>query len=159
MTEKAVQDFYPDGVAICYGCGRNNPEGLHVRTVWDGKEGTFRFRPAPRHTAFPGVVYGGLLASLIDCHSIGTAVAAAYQAEGREPGTEPGIMFVTANLNVTYLKPTPMETELLVRSRIKEMHPRKALVTCSVFAEGTECVKAEVLAVRVPSREGIQMGR
>ena len=98
MTEKAIQDFYPDDVAICYGCGRNNPDGLKLKTYWNGKEGVLRFKPKPYHTAFPGVVYGGLIACLVDCNSTGTAAAAAYQAEGREPGTTPDITFVTGNL-------------------------------------------------------------
>lgn len=152
----AIQDFYPDDIAVCYGCGRHNPKGLHIRTIWDGKEGVFRFKPKPYHTAFPGVIYGGLIASLIDCHSIGTAVAAAYDAEGRKPGTEPEITYVTGNLNVTYLKPTPIEAELELRAKIKEFQGRKAVIICSLFANGEECAKGEVLAVRVSSRRNFR---
>jgi len=152
----AIQDFYPDDIAVCYGCGRHNPKGLHVRTVWDGKEGVFRFKPKPYHTAFPGVTYGGLIASLIDCHCIGTAVAAAYDAEDRSPGTEPEITFVTGNLNVTYLKPTPIEAELELRAKIKGSTGRKAVVICSLFADGEECARGEVLAVRVASRRNFR---
>ena len=90
MNEKPIQDYYPDEVAICYGCGRNNPKGLRIETRWDGEEGICRFTPEPHHTAFPGFVYGGLVASLINCHSMGTAIAAAYRADGRDPGTAPG---------------------------------------------------------------------
>ncbi|MBW2607577.1 MAG: PaaI family thioesterase [Deltaproteobacteria bacterium] len=125
MTEKAIQDYYPADIAVCYGCGRKNPHGLNIRTRWNGEEGIFQFKPKPYHTAFPGVAYGGLIASLIDCHSIGTAVAAAYQAEGRRPGSLPEIMFVTGNLNVSYLLPTPIDAELLLRARVKEMKERK----------------------------------
>ena len=152
MTTEAIQDFYPDDIAICYGCGRNNPHGLHIRTLWDGTEGVFRFTPEDYHTAFPGVVYGGLIASLIDCHSIGTAVAAAYDAEGRAPGTEPEITFVTGNLNVSYLKPTPTGHELVLRARIKELREKKAIVTCDLHADGVKCATAEVIAVRIKSR-------
>jgi acyl-coenzyme A thioesterase PaaI-like protein len=148
---KFIQDYFADKIAVCYGCGRNNPEGLHIRTEWNGEEGIFRFKPQPYHTAFPGVVYGGLIASLIDCHCIGTAIGGAYQAEGRDPGTDPEIMFVTGNLNVTYLRPTPMGFELLLRARIKEMHKRKMVVTCSVFADDKECACGEVVAVRIGS--------
>ena len=159
MTPKAIQDYYPDAVAICYGCGRNNPQGLHIRTVWDGQEGIFRFTPLAHHTAFPGVVYGGLIASLIDCHSIGTAVAAAYQSEGREPGSLPEIMFVTANLNVSYLKPTPMNGELLLRARPREIGPRKMTIVCSLNVGEMLCARGEVVAVRVPSRADATFGR
>jgi len=82
--EKAFQDYYPDHFAQCYGCGRLNEHGLHVRSRWDGDEAVCTFEPKPYHTAIPGYVYGGLLASLIDCHGTGTASAAAYRAEGRE---------------------------------------------------------------------------
>ncbi|MEW5909863.1 MAG: PaaI family thioesterase [Thermodesulfobacteriota bacterium] len=152
MENLVIQDFYPDDIAVCYGCGRHNPQGLHIRTEWNGTEGVFRFTPKPYHTAFPGVVYGGLIASLIDCHSIGTCVAAAYEAEGRGPGTEPEITFVTGNLNVTYLHPTPMNTELLLRAKVREQKEKKIVVTCSLFAEDKECARGEVVGIRVPSR-------
>jgi len=87
--------------------------GLHVQTYWDGEIGRCHFRPRPEHTAFPGYVYGGLLASIIDCHSIGTAIAAMYDHAGREPGTKPEITCVTGNLNVSYKKPTPMGVPLV----------------------------------------------
>jgi len=155
MRIDAVQDYYPDAIAICYGCGRNNPEGLHIRTRWDGKEGVFRFRPKAYHTAFPGVVYGGLIASLIDCHSIGTCVAAAYEAEGRAPGTEPEITFVTGNLNVTYRAPTPIDAELVLRATVKEQHERKIIIVCTLHADGKECARGEVTGIRIPSRNAV----
>jgi acyl-coenzyme A thioesterase PaaI-like protein len=149
-TETAIQDFYEDEVAVCYGCGRNNPQGLHIRTHWDGKEGVCHFKPQPHHTAYPGIVYGGLLANLIDCHSVGTATAASYQAERREPGTEPQIRFVTGTMTVRYLQPTPVEAELVLRARVKEIHEKKVVVTCSLYANGKECAQGEVIVVRAP---------
>lgn len=152
MNQEPIQNFYPDEVAICYGCGRNNADGLHLQTFWDGEEGVSHFTPKPYHTAFPGFVYGGLTASLIDCHTMGTAIAATYQAEGREPGTEPEVTYVTGNLNVSYLQPIPIGAELVLRARIKELHPKKAIVTCTVYVGDKECVRGEVIAVRVRSR-------
>ncbi len=152
MSDQPIQNFYPDDVAICYGCGRHNAQGLHIQTFWDGREGIARFQPQPHHTAFPGAVYGGLLASLIDCHSMGTAIAAMYAAEGRAPGTEPEITCVTANLNVTYLQPTPLGPELIIRAHVREMSQRKAIIETSIWAGETETVRGEVVAVRVPSR-------
>ena len=81
MTLKAVQDFYADDLAWCYGCGRLNQEGFQLKTYWDGDETVTRFTPRPYHTAIPGFVYGGLIASLVDCHGTGSAAAAAYRAE------------------------------------------------------------------------------
>ncbi len=152
MHETPIQDYYPGEAAVCYGCGRNNPDGLHIETYWNGEEGICRFAPKPHHTAFPGFVYGGLVASLIDCHSMATAIAAAYQAAGRDPGTAPEITYVTGSLEVRYLRPTPMGVELVLRSRVTEMHEKKAKVATSVYADELECVKGEVVAVRVPSR-------
>ncbi len=152
MTAYPIQNFYPAHVATCYGCGRNNEHGLHVQTYWDGTEGICRFMPQDYHTAFPGVVYGGLLASLIDCHSIGTAIAAIYDAEQRPPGTDPQITCVTGNLNVDFIKPTPITTELILRSRIDELTERKAIVASTVYAGDEKTVQAKVIAVRIGSR-------
>lgn len=149
MYQSAIQDHFSGDHAICYGCGSNNPHGLHIRTHWDGQFGTFRFTPKQYHTAFPGVVYGGLIASLFDCHCIGTAIAAAYDAEGRQQGTEPNIMYVTANLNVNYTRPTPMDCELLLKARMVESKGKKSVVSCILYEEGTECANAQVIGIRV----------
>ncbi|MGB1285365.1 MAG: PaaI family thioesterase [Aggregatilineales bacterium] len=148
----SIQDTYPDEVAVCYGCGRNNSHGLHVQTHWDGEEGICHFTPEAYHTAFPGYVYGGLIASLIDCHSLGTAIAALYQSEGRNPDTDPEITTVTGNLNVSYLKPTPIGVDLVIKARIKAISGRKVTVTSSVYANDVETARGEVIAIRVSSR-------
>ena len=147
-----IQDAYPDDTAVCYGCGRNNKHGHHVRSYWDGTAATARFMPKAYHTAFPGVVYGGLLASIIDCHSIGTATAAVYDQEGLDPTQQHEVTHVTGNLNVSFLKPTPIGVELTLRATIKELTGRKAIVRCSVYANDVETVRAEVVAIRVPNR-------
>jgi len=148
MDQPAIQDHFRGEHAICFGCGGDNPQGLHIRTQWDGHCGTFYFIPKQYHTAFPGVVYGGLIASLFDCHCIGTAIAAAYDAEGRMPGTEPAIMYVTASLNVNYLRPTPMDQELTLKAHIIESKGRKTVVSCTLLADDSECANARVIAVR-----------
>lgn len=147
--DKPIQDFYPDAAAVCLGCGRNNAQGLHIQTFWNGEEGVAHFTPQPHHTGYPGLVYGGLLASLIDCHSIGTATAATYQAENRPPGSDPQITYVTGTLNVTYLQPTPIDALLTLRSRVTQLTPRKAIVATSLYAGETEVVRGEVVAVRL----------
>lgn len=146
----AIQDHYPDDVAHCYGCGRLNPEGLQLKTRWDDDETVARVTPRPYHTAMPGFVYGGLIASLIDCHAMGTAAAAAERAAGREIGAGPAPRFVTAQLNVTYLKPTPLGPELEVRGRVREATERKAVIDLTVAADGVVTARGEVVAVRIP---------
>ena len=154
MHEQAVQDTYPDNLAHCYGCGRLNTQGHHVRTCWDGDETVSRFTPQPWHTAVPGFVYGGLIASLVDCHSTGTAAAAAYRAAGREPGSEPPLRFVTGSLHVDYLKPTPLGGELVLRGRVKELKGRKVVVETTVFADGVATARGEVVALQMPDNFG-----
>jgi acyl-coenzyme A thioesterase PaaI-like protein len=150
--EKAFQDYYPDQFARCYGCGRLNEHGLHIRSFWDGDEAVAVFEPKPYHTAIPGYVYGGLLASLIDCHGTGTASAAAYRAAGREMGSDPPFRFVTASLHVEYKLPTPIGVPLELRARVKEIKGRKVVVTATIAARGEITVRGEVVAVQVPDR-------
>ena len=148
----AIQDTYPDELAHCYGCGRLNDHGLHLRTFWDGDETVTRYTPEPWHIAIPGYVNGGLLASLLDCHGTGTAAAAAYRAEGREMGTLPLRRCVTASLKVDYVKPTPLGLELEVRGRAASVQGRKVVVEARVLADGVVTVKGEIVAVEMPER-------
>ncbi|QCQ21688.1 PaaI family thioesterase [Desulfoglaeba alkanexedens] len=150
MAEKAFQDYYPDELSHCYGCGRLNEHGLQLKSYWDGDETVAVFHPRPYHMAIPGVVYGGLIASVIDCHGTGSASAAAYRAAGREMGTDPGFRFVTASLRVDFLRPTPLGVPLEVRGRIREVKERKVVVAVTVRAGGEECARGEVVAVRMP---------
>jgi acyl-coenzyme A thioesterase PaaI-like protein len=146
----AFQDHYPDDVAQCYGCGHLNEHGHGIKSYWDGEESVCRFDPQPYHTALPGCVYGGLIASLIDCHGTGTAAAAAYRAEGRPMGSDPPLRFVTAALHVDYLRPTPLGTTLEIRGKVKEIKARKVVVSATLFARGELCARGEVIAVRIP---------
>jgi acyl-coenzyme A thioesterase PaaI-like protein len=151
MTQKAFQEYYPNLLSHCYGCGRLNEHGLHIQSYWDGEESVSRFFPKPFHTAIPGYVYGGLIASLIDCHSTGTAAAAAYRAAGRAMDTQPALRFVTASLHVDYLRPTPLtDAPLELRSQIKEVKDRKVVVVTAVSVRGEVCARGEVVAVRMP---------
>jgi acyl-coenzyme A thioesterase PaaI-like protein len=151
MNEKAFQDYYPPELSYCYGCGRLNERGLQIKSHWDGEETVATFTPRPYHIAIPGYVYGGLLASLIDCHGTGTAAAAAYRAENRDMDSDPPLRFVTASLKVEYLKPTPLGTPLEVRGRVKEVKGRKVVVDATISAAGELCVRGEVIAVQLPS--------
>ena len=150
MNRKAFQDYYPDEVSHCYGCGRLNEHGLGLKSYWDGEDSVATFKPQPYHTAIPGYVYGGVLASVIDCHCTATAAAATYRAEGREMNTLPAIRFLTASLHVDYVRPTPLGTPLEVRGKVKRSEGRKVVVVATISAAGEVCVRGEVVAVRVP---------
>lgn len=151
LSSPAIQDFYPDDFAHCYGCGRLNPKGLKLKTRWDGDETVAHFLPRPEHVALPGFVYGGLIASLMDCHAMGTAAAAAVRAARRTIGDGPAPRFVTAALRVDFLAPTPLGSELEIRGRVKERGDRKTIVEASVSAGGKVTVRGEVVAVRMPA--------
>ena len=146
----AIQDHYPDDVAHCYGCGHLNPLGHQLKTRQVGDEAVALFMPRPEHTSVPGFVYGGLIASLIDCHSMATAAAADVKRQGRTIGDGPAPRFVTGSLNVRYLKPTPMGVELEVRGKVKEAGERKFLIEATVSADGVVTATGEVVAVRMP---------
>lgn len=150
MNSKYVQDFYPEDFAQCYGCGRLNEFGHQIKTYWEGDETVTKFTPEPYHTALPGYVYGGLLASLIDCHGTGTAALAAFKNENRDVDTLPPFRFVTASLQVDYLKPTPIGIELEIRGKVVEIKGRKVVSEISLFANGIETVRGKVIAVQVP---------
>jgi acyl-coenzyme A thioesterase PaaI-like protein len=151
MKQSAFQDYYPDSFSHCYGCGRLNEHGLHIQSYWDGDESVCTFQPKPYHIAIPGYVYGGLIASVIDCHAVGTAAAAAYRAQGREMGSQPALRYLTASLHVDYLRPTPIDATLELRGQVKEIKGRKAVVTVTLSARGEVCARGEVVAVQVPA--------
>lgn len=153
MTDIPFQDYYPDHMAHCYGCGRLNEHGYQIKSLWDKNkpdESVAYFTPKAHHTAIPGYVYGGLLASLIDCHGTGTAAAAAYREAGRAMDSQPALRFLTGSLHVDFLRPTPIGVPLEIRGRVKEAKGRKIVIEEWILANGETTVRGEVVAVQVP---------
>ena len=146
---KAIQDLYPENLAHCYGCGKNNPDGLHLKTYLENDETIARFTPDSVYTAIPGSVYGGLIASLLDCHGTGSAAAFICQSEGI-PLEEPiPVRCVTASLKVDFKAMTPMGAELELKGRLRRMEGRKVWVDMTLSAEGALCAVGEILAIRM----------
>jgi acyl-coenzyme A thioesterase PaaI-like protein len=145
---KAFQTFYSDEFSHCYGCGTKNKLGNQLKTYWDGDNTISKFTPKPEHTALPGFVYGGLIASLIDCHSTGSGSAALYRHQKSKARIYPRC--VTASLKIEYLKPTPIDCTLELKGTIKEIKGRKAIIITDVIAKGEICAKGEVVVVQVP---------
>ena len=144
----AIQDQIPHN--HCYGCGTENPLGMQIKSHWDGKVSRCTYTPRPEQCAGPTqYVYGGTIASLIDCHSVGTSMAAFYEREGREIGSEPLIWCVTGRLTVNYLKPTPIDRPVDLEATIEEMTDRKARLKCTLYSDGEAKAEGEVIAVRV----------
>ena len=149
---KAIQDDYLDDYAYCYGCGRLNENGYHLRTGWIGEKTITIYTPRPLHTGgIPEFVYGGLLASLIDCHGAGSASLYLHRKNGNEIGD--GInppRFVTGSLKVDFNRPTPLGVPLKAIGAIEEIHPKKFKVYTEVFAGDNLVVTGEVIAVLMP---------
>ena len=151
LTSTAVQDYYPDDFSWCYGCGRLNDRGLQLKTRWDGDDTVTEYVPRPEHIAIPGYVYGGLAASLIDCHSTGSASLSLYRRDGHTLGDDaPVPRCVTASLKADFVKPTPHGKVITVRGRIVEVGKRKVVVRSDLVVDGEVCVRGEVAAVVAP---------
>lgn len=150
MSDKAIQDHYPADTSHCFGCGYKNTAGHQLKSYWCDNVSTARFTPDARFTAVPGFVYGGLIASLIDCHGTATAAAAACQAQGRQLSDVPLPRFVTAALKVDYHAPTPLGPELELLGNAVEVRDRKVVVDVTLSASGIRCASGQVIAVLMP---------
>ncbi len=150
MKEMAFQDYYADDYSHCYGCGRLNEKGHQIKSFWDGDESVCRIVPEKHYSGgMKNILYGGLIASLIDCHGAGTAAAAKAQELKIEmtPGAMP--RFVTASLKVDYLAPTPMDTEVELRAKVEEIKGRKVTVSVTLSAEDTVRAKGQLIMVQI----------
>jgi acyl-coenzyme A thioesterase PaaI-like protein len=142
---RALQDVLK---VECFGCGALNERGLQIKSRWEGDELVCRWRPPPHHIGHPGVVYGGTIASVVDCHAIWTAMA----THCRDTGTDIATVrtpTVTGRLAVNYLKPARIDAELVLRARVTDAGGRRATVRCRVLQDGEECAIAEVITVRL----------
>ena len=159
MSTQSIQDSYPPAFAHCYGCGPSNQHGHHLKSHLVGNETVARFTPDAKYSGgVPDHVYGGLIASLLDCHGAASAAAYAYQKEGREigDGAEP-IRFVTASLKVDFKRATPLGVELVVRGRLRSLEGRKAWIDLVLTAGEFTCATGEMLAIRLPERPEIAL--
>lgn len=150
MNEKAFQDL--GSVFHCHGCGDDNEKGLKIKSYWDGDEAVCTWHAQRHHCGgSEEIVNGGIIASLIDCHSLNLAIARAYRDEGRVIGSPPRISYVTGNLNVSYLRPTPINKPLQLRAKITKWEGRKVWVSCTLSVNGQICATGEVLGIRTPN--------
>lgn len=150
QKKHALQDLAaPDGV--CFGCGPKNKHGLRIKSYWDrdNVHVVATHMPEALYSGWPSLVYGGLIACLIDCHSNWTVMANHYRNEDREPGTLPRIDCVTGTLGVKYIKPTPMGVLLTLKARVEGKVERKTRVLCEVYAGDTLTALGDSVFVRV----------
>ena len=144
LSTRAIQVQLPD--QPCWGCGPNNPHGLRIKSYWSGDTTVCTWQPEPYHTGWPGILNGGILASLVDCHCVCTAISDAAVHEGC---SAEALIFATGSLVISYLHPVPVDSAVELTARITERTPRKTRVECTVIAGGELCARAEVLAIRV----------
>jgi len=149
MSEKAFQDNWQHNE--CWGCGCNNEHGLNIKSYWSDDKSICEWKPDASHKAGPtGYLNGGVIATIIDCHSISTAIADGYKQENRDLDSEPIIWYVTASVKIDYHKPVPIDKGLRLKAKVTMREGRKLFVVCKLFSGDDKCVSAEVLAVRVP---------
>lgn len=147
MSEsKYFQDHMPENV--CFGCGHNH-EGLQIKSFWDGDVSVCKWTSKEKYHGWSNLMNGGIMATLIDCHCMGTAMADAYKREGRSLNTEPEYRYATGTLTVKYLKPTP-NTVVELRAQVVEVKGRKTILKCDFLSEtGEKTAEADVVAIRV----------
>lgn len=150
MNQIAIQDCYPKEFSHCYGCGPSNPVGHHLKTYLVEDKTFAKFTPGPQHSGgVPDHVYGGMIASLLDCHGTASAAAFVYQDEEREVGSQPPVRFVTASLKVDFKRPTPLHAELTAQGKLRSIDGRKVWVDLELLANDIVCATGEMLAIRI----------
>lgn len=152
MSDLSLQEkFAPQ--STCFGCGPSNEKGLKIRTIAKPDSETLPFRaetiaewtPSPHHEAFPGMLNGGIIGALLDCHSNWTA---AYQLM-REKGDAHPPCTVTADFHVKLLRPTPSQGSVLLEAKVLESDGVKVLVEATLTAGGKVCATCKGTFVAV----------
>lgn len=144
---QSLQDRYAPANA-CFGCGPANAGGLQIKSFVEGDEVVARWQPQTVHEAFPGVLNGGIVGTLLDCHLNWAAAWHLMQQSGA--ATPP--CTVTAEYTVKLRRPTPTDGPVTLRARVVESGEDRAKVAGTLEAAGKVCATCEGLFVAV--REG-----
>ncbi|HMM79536.1 MAG TPA: PaaI family thioesterase [Pyrinomonadaceae bacterium] len=134
MSDLSVQQEYSPN-SICFGCGPANEKGLRINSFPEGDELVMEFHAKAEHQAFPGMLNGGIIGTLLDCHSNWTA---AYFMMKRDGKSEPDCT-VTADFHVKLLRPTPFDAPIYLRARVVESKEDRATVEAELTANGKVC--------------------
>jgi len=134
---------------VCFGCGIHNPEGLQIHSYWEGNESVCTWMPEEKYHGWEDLLNGGIIATLIDCHCMCTAMADAYRREERDLDSEPEYRYATGTLQIKYLKPTSTHHEVELRAIVTETKGKKTVLKCHFFSQGIKTAEAEVIAIRV----------
>jgi acyl-coenzyme A thioesterase PaaI-like protein len=134
MNDKSLQETYAPHNA-CFGCGPANSKGLHIRSFVRGNEVIAEWKPEPHHEAFPGVLNGGIIGTLLDCHSNWTAAWHLMKQWGSE--TPP--CTVTADYAIKLLRPTPTQNPVELVATVAESKEDRAIIDAKLIADGKVC--------------------
>lgn len=131
---KSLQETYaPEG--ICFGCGIRNTQGLQLRSYAQGDEVVGEWQAQAHHQAFPGILNGGIIGALLDCHCNWTAAHHLMRQRGKEAPD----CTVTAEYAIKLKRPTPVDSPISLRARVVESSQDRAVVEAELLSEGTVC--------------------
>lgn len=148
---QAIQDLYPESHSHCFGCGRSNADGWHLKSYLKGNRTFARFTPEPQYSGgVPGHLYGGAVASLLDCHGTASAAVFSFLQKHETLKQDDKIQrHVTGQLNIKYITPTPMGVELELKGELLSIDGRKVYVKLTLSANERLCAEAEMIAFGV----------
>jgi len=139
---------------VCFGCGHSNADGLQIKSYWQGDDCVCVWQPEKKHQGWPDVTCGGIIATLIDCHCMASAMATAIRNENRPLGSLPKYRFATGTLHIKYLKPTPIASPLTLRANVTHIKEERIYTLhCDLCAENKKTVEAQVTAFLVYSSD------
>jgi acyl-CoA thioesterase FadM len=149
MTDSAYfQDYMPGD--RCFGCGTANNQGLQIKSFWDGDIAKCRWQPQPHHEGWLHLTCGGIIATVVDCHCIATAMATAYRNEQRALGTEPQYLFATGSINIRFLQPASVSDPIELHAQVTQIkNDKKYTLECDVFVNGEKTADAQVITLLV----------
>lgn len=149
MKNKAIQDLFPEDGTRCFGCGKNNEKGLQIKTFCEEGECVCTFKPEPHHIAYPEIGCGGIISTILDCHSINTAMFVAYKAQNRDVGSKPDMIYATKSMTVNFLKPAPMKEVWVFKAKVTRFSERRIDIECKVYANEVEFANGTVIAAKI----------
>lgn len=144
MSEQSLQEKYAPHNA-CFGCGPANERGLRIRSFAEGDEVIAFWKPESYHEAFPGVLNGGIIGTLLDCHM---NWAAAWHLMQRTGAHSPPCT-VTADYSIKLLRPTPTDDVIELKARVVESKDDRAVVEAELIAKGKVCATSRGTFVAV----------
>ena len=149
MKEKSkyFQDYMTEN--ICFGCGVHNAEGLQIKSYWADEYALCHWQPTAHYRGWKQLLNGGIMATLIDCHCMCTAMAYAYKNEDRALDSLPAYRYATGTLHIKYLRPVLIQHPITLKAHIQSYKASKTVLLCQLLAQDTCCAEAEVVAVRV----------